>query len=243
MQIRDLEAGQPTDALGPLEAVPSLSDRVYQALKRHILSQALKAGTKLSVPQLARQLGVSRTPVKEALERLSKDGLVTTLPNRGAFVAILREQDVNEIYQMREILEGLAARLAAVTIDEALLDRLRDLMGRHEAAVARGDLDAHVTIDLEFHRTIRERAGNRRLMDALDTLQDQIRIVFRTSATIPGRMQKAVEEHRAILRALERRDPDAAETAARRHILHIREAVLAHLGGAVASGPASTGPR
>lgn len=242
MQIRDLDPSEPTDALRPLEMTPSLSDRVYGALKRHILSQRLKAGSKLSVPQLARQLGVSRTPVKEALERLSKDGLVTTLPNRGAFVAILRQQDVNEIYQMREILEGLAARLAAVTMDDALLDRLRDLMGRHEAAVDRGDLDAHVAIDLEFHRLIRERAGNRRLMDALDTLQDQIRIVFRTSATIPGRMQKAVEEHRAILEAFERRDPDAAEAAARRHILRIREAVLAYLGSAELPAPTSVGP-
>ncbi len=202
---------------------------MYQALKQYIADQRLKPGGKLSVPRLAAQLGVSRTPVKEALERLGKDGLVTTLPNRGAFVTIIRREDVDEIYQMREVLEGLATRLAATKIDSSLLARLRELLQKGEVAVSRGDISAHVTIDLEFHRLIRERAGNRRLFRALDNLQDQIRIVFRTSATIPGRMRKAVDEHHEILAALESGDAGRAEAAARDHIYRIREAVMAHM--------------
>ncbi|MDR7486871.1 MAG: GntR family transcriptional regulator [Armatimonadota bacterium] len=240
MPIRERTAPE-VDALGPLDAIPSLSDRVYEVLKRHLAERRLAPGSKLSVPRLARQLDVSRTPVKEALERLVRDGLVTTLPKRGAFVAILRTQDVDEIYQMREMLEGLAARLAAPAVDEPLVHRLRDLLEVHRAAVERDDLDAHVSADVEFHRAIRQRAGNRRLIHALDILQDQIRIVFKTSAAIPGRMRKAVEEHRAILAALERRDPDAAEAAARTHIRRIREAVLAHLDAGHLQGAGQVG--
>ncbi|MDQ7849257.1 MAG: GntR family transcriptional regulator [Armatimonadota bacterium] len=220
---------EPIQGLPPVEVLPSLSERVYVALKQSIAEQKLKPGSKLSVPRLAAALGVSRTPVKEALERLAQDGLVTMLPNRGAYVAILRWEDVNEIYQMREMLEGLATRLAADRMDDELLRRLRDLLQQGESAVRRRDIDAHIRIDLEFHRLIRARGGNRRLVRALDNLQDQIRIVFRTSATIPGRMPKALEEHRRILAALAAADPDQAERAARDHVRRIREAVLAHM--------------
>jgi DNA-binding GntR family transcriptional regulator len=95
--------------------------------------------------------------------------------------------------------------------------------------VRRGDLDAHIRIDLEFHRLTLERGGNRRLERVLQTLQDQIRIVFRTSATVPGRMVRAVEEHRRILAALTVGDPDLAEVAARAHVRTIREAVMAYV--------------
>lgn len=228
--------------LAPVESLPSVSDRVYQLLKRSIADQRLKPGSKLSVPRLAHQVRVSRTPVKEALERLAKDGLVTMLPNRGAYVTILRREDVGEIYQMREMLEGLATRLAAARIDAQLLERLRQLLREGEAAVRFSDIEAHIRIDLEFHRLIRERGGNRRLVRTLDNLQDQIRIVFRTSASIPGRMPKALEEHRRILEALETGDTDRAEWAARDHIRRIREAVLAHMEAAesVETGGATT---
>lgn len=228
-------AGDRLDSLSPMETGPSLSDRVYDTLLKHIVGQILKPGTRLSVPRLAHRLGVSRTPVKEALERLTQEGFVTTLPNRGAFVTIYRREDLDELYQLREVLEGLAARLAAPKMDSGLLEELRGLLSRGEAAVGKGDIFAHATIDLEFHRLIREQAGNRRLARTLDNLQDQIRVVLRTSATIPGSMQKALAEHRTILAALEVRDPDGAERATRSHVRRIREAVLMHMEATAAS--------
>lgn len=212
--------------LARVDAGPSLAERVYDTLKRFIIEQRLNPGSKLSVPRLAEQLGVSRTPVKEAVDRLAQEGLVTILPKRGAFVAILRQRDVEEIYEMREVLEGLASRLAAKRADPEFLRSLRLIHQRGEAAVQHSDLAAHTHIDLEFHRLIRERAENRRLIRALETLQQQIRIVFKTSATIPGRMQKAIAEHREILQALERGDPEEAERATRNHVRWIREAVV-----------------
>jgi DNA-binding GntR family transcriptional regulator len=238
MTARSAGVGEQSALVDPVDSLPSLSDRVYRALKRSIVDRRLKAGSKLSVPRLATQLNVSRTPVKEALERLAQDGLVMTLPNRGAFVAILNPSDVDEIYQMREVLEGLATRLASARMDGELGVRLRDLLRQGEAAVSRSDIDEHIRIDLEFHRLIRERAGNGRLIRSLDMLQDQVRIVFRTSAAIPSRMSKALEEHGSILDALEAADPDRAERAARNHIRRIREAVLNHMRGVRPEGAA-----
>ncbi len=229
MEFKAHDADESVEVLAPVEAVPSLSDRVYQTLKQYIVNQRLKPGSKLSVPQLAQQLAVSRTPVKEAIERLGQEGLVTMLPNRGAFVAIIREEDVGEIYQMREMLEGLASRLAAQKIDQDLLTKLRGLLVQGEAAVRRRDITAHTRFDLEFHRLIRERAGNHRLVRALDNLQDQIRVVFQTSATIPGRMAMAIEEHHRILEALESADANRAEEATRDHVRRIRQAVLKYM--------------
>ena len=212
-----------------VESLPNLSDRVYSILRHHIADQQLQGGSRLSVPRLAAQLGVSRTPVKEALERLARDGLVTMLPNRGAYVSLLRREDVDEIYQMREMLEGLATRVAAEQANPGLLSHLADLLRQGEVAVKAGNVEGHIQVDLEFHRLIRERAGNRRLIHALGNLQDQIRIVFRTSATIAGRMPQALDEHRRILAALRAGDPDEAEQAARNHVRRIRAAVLAHM--------------
>lgn len=222
----------PRDAaviMARVDAGPSLADRVYETLKRFIIEQRLSPGSKLSVPRLAAQLGVSRTPVKEAVDRLAQQGLVTVLPNRGAFVAILHQRDVEEIYEMREVLEGLASRLAAKRVDRDFLRLLQAIYRRGEAAVRQRDVAAHTHFDLEFHRLIREHAGNRRLTWALETLQQQIRIVFKTSATIPGRMQKAIAEHREILQALERGSPEDAELATRNHVRWIREAVVRFL--------------
>ncbi len=239
----DAQRGDQTAVLTPLKALPNLTDRVYDVLKQYIVDQRLKPGSKLSVPRLAEQLRVSRTPVKESLERLARDGLVTILSNRGAYVAILHRADVNEIYQMREVLEGLAAGLAAPNVDTKLLLELRRLLSEGEAAVGKGDIWTHANIDLTFHRLIRERAENRRLLRALESLQNQIRVVLRTSATIPGRMEKALAEHRRILSALEARDPTQAEDAARDHVRKIREAVLVHIqtveGPQVVAKPAS----
>ncbi len=236
MEFDAHDADESVDVLTPVETLPSLRDRVYHTLKQYIVNQRLKPGSKLSVPRLAQQLAVSRTPVKEAIERLGQEGLVTMLPNRGAFVAIIRAQDVGEIYQMREMLEGLASRLAVQKMDRGLLAELRRLLIEGEAVVRRGDIASHTRIDLEFHRLIRERAGNRRLVRALDNLQDQIRVVFRTSATIPGRMAMAIEEHHRILEALESADADRAEEATRDHVRRIREAVLTYMQAGEATG-------
>lgn len=224
----------PSVTLPRIENPAGLTALTYDAIRAAIVGRKLPAGSKLSVPELASRLRVSRTPVKEALTRLEREGLVTTVPNRGSFVSFLSADDVREVYQLREMLEGLVCRLAAEKVQAGHVRALRRLLRTQEQALRSANIDRIIQVDLEFHRYLRELAGNRRLKALLQNLQDQIRIVFATSITIPGRRQKAVAEHLKILAAIERRDPEAAERAAREHIAEVRAAVLAEL----TAGPA-----
>lgn len=219
----------PVGPLPQLEPPTSLAALAYQAIKAAITARTLPAGGRLSVPRLATQLKVSRTPVKEALARLEREGLVTTIPNRGSFVSLLGADDIREVYEIREMLEGLVARLAVQRAGPAAIRMLRALVRSQQKALRSADLDAIMKVDMEFHRRLRELAGNRRLNMLLQNLQDQIRIVFATSITIPGRREKAMAEHRGILAGVEKGDPEGAERAAREHIRNVREAVLASL--------------
>lgn len=230
----------PLDILTQLENRGSLTALVHQAIRTVITTRKLPAGGKLSVPDLARRLKVSRTPVKEALTRLEQEGLVTTIPNRGQFVVLLEADDAREIYQVREMLEGLVAHLAAAKADAGAIRALRRLLQAQEKALRSSDLQAIMRVDMEFHRRLRGLSGNGRAAALLQNLQDQIRIVFATSITIPGRREKAIAEHRRILAAIQKGDPDAAEQAAREHIRNIREAVLAWLAMGRDGGPPGT---
>lgn len=227
----------PLDALPQLGSPASLTALAYEAIRAAITDRKLPAGSKLSVPELASRLKVSRTPIKEALARLEREELVSTIPNRGAFVSFLGADDVREVYQLREMLEGLVARLAAEKVDAPAILTLKGLVRAQEKALRADDLPTIIKTDMEFHRRLRELAGNRRLDALLQNLQDQVRIVFATSITIPGRRQKAIAEHREILEAIERADPEAAERAARGHIRNVREAVLDSTGAS--NGPAT----
>lgn len=218
-------------ALPVLAPPASLTALAYEALRSAITARTIPAGSKLSVPQLASQLKVSRTPVKEALARLEREGLVTTIPNRGSFVSLLGAGDISEVYQIREVLEGLVARLAVERAERAAVPTLRALVRSQQAALRSGDVNAIMRVDMAFHRHLQALAGNERLTALLQNLQDQIRIVFATSITIPGRREKAIAEHRRILAAIERGDAAGAERAARDHIRNVREAVLASLPG------------
>jgi len=181
----------PADVLPRLENPASLTGLTYEAIRNAITGQKLPAGSKLSVPKLATRLNVSRTPVKEALARLERDGLVTTILNRGAFVSFLGFEDVREVYQLREMLEGLVARLVAEKAEASAIVTLKGLVRAQEKALRSGDREATMRMDMQFHRRLREFSGNRRVEVLLRNLQDQIRIVFATSIAIPGRREKA----------------------------------------------------
>jgi DNA-binding GntR family transcriptional regulator len=217
------------DPLSQLDRGKSLAVRAYEAIRTVITTQQLVAGSRLSVPALAQRLNVSRTPVKEALARLEREGLVATRTNRGACVAFLSAADVGEIYHLREALEGLAARLAAERASPADIRTLKGLIEAQEQALKLRDMDAVMDVDMEFHRRLRELSGNR-LATILQNLEDQVRTVLATSITIPGRREQATREHRTILTSIERHNPRLAEGAARDHIRNIREAVLAFIG-------------
>lgn len=211
------------EALSPRQRV---ADSVYELVVRAILRGDLRPGSRLSVPGLAARLAVSRTPVREAVQRLVSEGLAIEEPHRGAAIATFETRELIEIYELREALEGLAARLAASRIDEPALEALRSELAEHRAAVADGDAAAHFDLDLRFHRLIGEAAGNANLAQALGVLQSKVRLAMLSTAVTAG-PAPALADHEAILEAIASRDPDHAEAAARAHIARLTELLRA----------------
>ena len=210
--------------VAPIENDGLLLDRVVDAVREAILGGAIAPGTRLSVPELARQLNVSRTPAREALQRLQHEGLVTMTPRRGAEVLGGQPGDLAELFEYREALEGMAARLAATRMTEDEKARLEKSFEAHAAAVGRGDVLDHIEQDREFHQIFIAGARNKRIADELARIRSQLAIITRTMSAAPGALaQPVIDIHRSILEAIKSSDGRAAELAARSHVKGILE--------------------
>jgi len=207
-----------------------LGDQVYAIIWEQIVSHRLRPGDKVSDLRLSEELGVSRTPVREALHRLAQDGVVRTENRRGFFVTSFSNQDVNEVYDIRTALEVLAVRLALPHLTDGELDESRRAVEEAHAEIIHGVEGAEerwLTIDRAFHQLIAQRAGNRRLEGFLDGLQTQLGVfqVYGIHSS-PLRLL-SIAHHQAILAALKARDSAAAEQAMERHIQEVKMWVLA----------------
>jgi DNA-binding GntR family transcriptional regulator len=213
----------PHDAFEPLSPGDALADRAYEVLRSAILSNALPPGTSLSVPELARQLRVSRSPVREAVQRLTGDGLATHVRHRGAEVSRVDLDDLRDLYVVRELLEGLAARLATERLDHESLAELRAVIDEHEAALAEGaETRAHIELDRRFHRIVRELAANPHLTAVLEPIAGRSHSALHTLWRSAEAPRLALQEHRQIVDAMVTGDPELAERAARQHIARLR---------------------
>ena len=199
----------------PITAV----ERAVTAIREGIRDGRYALGQRLVEAELTKVLGVSRGPLREAMWRLAGEGLVTIEPNRGVMVRRLTEQDLIEIYEIRELLEGLAARRAATRIDEdqhrALLDKANKQC-RH--AQRTNDVTAYMEANEAFHDTIVEISGNDRLFDLITQLRLPLfRLQFQRMLT-PGSARQSVDEHADIYKAITDADPARAERAMRKHV-------------------------
>ena len=220
-----------SDVLSPLQSDELLADRAYRELSQAIVSRGLEPGTRLSVPELARQLGVSRSPVREAVQRLIYDGLAEDRGRRGAVVARIEPDDFLSLLELRELLEGFAAGRAALHATDEDIARLRGLVERHRNDIGQSEMDdvAHVEYDLEFHSAIRDAAKNEDLTMALARMQVRSHLSYATLWRQPRRAEHALAEHEAIVDAVAASDLDAAEAAARAHIGAVRDRYVASL--------------
>ncbi len=205
--------------------VEGLAAQAYDRLRDSIVSGELAPGEALLEVRLAERLGMSRTPVREALRVLARDGFVEAQAARGYVVPRGSVEDLRELFDLRESLEGLAARSAAVRATAAEIAEFERLCQKYDRA---RDLDAWTRIGTEFHRGILAAARNRRLARTLDALNAQI-VMTRRSVLSAGetRHDAARRAHRAILDAIAARSPDAAERAARDHVRATYESALA----------------
>lgn len=212
-----------------LRNYPNKTRRVYEILLEDIATRKFQPGERLIEKDLADKLGVSKTPVREALSRLERGRLVEVLPYRGAFVAKLSYDDVIEIYDLRGVMEGLAARRAVKKIEEKQIEELRSIIQSLEDCVNNGDLESYSVFDLKFHDLLGSISGNSRLLQMLQSLRNQIKILMSTSVILPGRAANSLAEHERIMDAIVKGDADLAERFAREHVKKVKEAVLENL--------------
>lgn len=201
-------------------------ETAYRRLLEEIRLGRLQPGVRLRESELADRLGISRTPVREAIRQLESDGLVVHLPRQGATVRTLDYSEIMELYEMRAVLEGTAARLAARAASEVELAELRAL--NEELAKAPHGGQAY-ELNRLFHLTLLDAAKNRFLIKGANALQKTLYILGPTTLLDSERAERAVDEHRLILAALEARDGARAESVMREHIEAAQAARLRNL--------------
>jgi GntR family transcriptional regulator, rspAB operon transcriptional repressor len=214
-----------TDPAKPAGAVFSgrhdrrkVTDWVYEEVRQAIVDLRLKPGEPLREATMAEQLGVSKTPVREALTRLEQEGLVETTSFKGAVVSSYSNDDLQDIYELRELLEGAAARAAASGPSADTLERLRTLSAASRKLRDAGDLTALAGLLGEFDEIVYGQVTNRRIRALIENLKAHLARIGRLTEDIPGRVEASVEEHERIVEAIVGRDPDEAERLMRIHI-------------------------
>jgi len=217
--------------LTPHSARGRTTDIVTEALREAILDGLLLPAAWLREDELAEALEVSRTPVREALRRLADEGLVIKTAHHGTVVASISFEEVLALYVVRQNLEGLAARLAAVKGPPDVAEKLRRIGDKMRREAERGDASATAQLNLEWHRTLLEAAANPYLTRFLNQVEYAVRRLPVTTFVQPGRAEQVLAEHDAVVRAVAARDPDAAEAAAREHMQRSREVRLSMMLG------------
>jgi DNA-binding GntR family transcriptional regulator len=195
-----------------------MTDWVTEELRKAIVELRLRPGAPLREVALAEQLGVSKTPLREAFARLEQEGLVETTSFKGAVVTGYSERDLNEIYDLRALLEGAAARSAAEGSTADMLAALSDVVARSRELRDAGDLEALAGLHEEFDVIVYAQVTNERIVALIENLRAHLTRIGKLTVGIPGRVEASVEEHAAIVDAIAAHDPDEAERLMRVHI-------------------------
>ena len=197
----------------------SLSGWATEILRHAILEGYFEPGERLDQDAIAQELGVSRTPLREAIAALESEGLLESQPHRGVFITEISRRDIRDVFSLRALLEAEVARQAAVSVPDNVLDSLEDALAEAQKAYEDGDDVAQFEADRHFHETLRQYAGNRLLVEVLNGVNNRISAVRRFAQTKPGpHVDEFAAEHLAILQALKQRDAERAAALMRRHL-------------------------
>ena len=200
----------------------SLSHRVYQKIRNDILERRYKENEELKESALGKDLGVSRTPVREALRQLELEGLVTIVPNKGAYVTGISTKDVKDIYAIRSSLEGLAVRWAIEHITSQQIDELEEILMLSEYYLKKeSSAEQIMELDGKFHSILYEASGSRMLRNLMLGFHDYVKSTRMNSVVTEDRARRSVREHRQILKAIQEEDVDMAEQLANEHIWQV----------------------
>jgi DNA-binding GntR family transcriptional regulator len=210
-----------TDGVAPQRG--SMPDAVADALREAILDGALQPGSWLREAEVARELKVSRTPVRDAFRILAVEGLVTLNANQGAVVSPMTSDDILELYATREVLEGLAARLAARRAPQRCIEEFAPLIAQMRAVGESGEFGDLSRLNFQFHAIIRDAAGNRYLERSLAQVQNAARRFPDPTLGLPGRVIESIDEHVRLADAIGKGDSEEAERLAVAHMRHLSE--------------------
>lgn len=205
-----------------LENYKPLREVVFETLREAIISGQLSPGERMMEVQLAEEMGVSRTPVREAIRKLELEGFVVMIPRKGAYVAGISYKDIADVFEIRAALESLAAGLAAERITEEELEDLE----RTLLQVSSADTTNIVERDTDFHDIIYQASRNTRLIQIINNLREQIQRFRTTSLAFPGRMKEAIEEHKKMTEAIAERNVQLAQNLALEHIENAENSML-----------------
>jgi len=208
----------------------SLHDELVVILRDMIIAGELAPGARVSEPDLCVRFGVSRTPLREALKVLAAEGLVQLLPRRGARIARITEQEIEELFPIMGVLEGLAAERAAAVMTQVQARRLEALHAAMRAAYERADWTGYSKANRAIHEYVFEIAGNGALTQQYQQLMVRIHAVRFVARKSPERWREAVEDHERLMRALRARDGAAAFAIMREHLRHKADTVRDALG-------------
>ena len=203
-----------------------LREVVYEELKMQILKGSIIPGTRMMEVELAEEMGVSRTPIREAIRKLEKEGLVTIEPRRGAYASMISTEDMVEILEVRQDLEGLAAYFAADRMTDEKMEELREVSNSYNEAVKSGKMEDMIKYDTRFHHIIVESCRNKILVQMIEQLQELVlrfRYIYYDNFR---RAENMPDEHEAIVAAISEGNADKARAAADIHIDRLKELVM-----------------
>ena len=215
-------------AVAPLENVPTFADRAYAALKDVIVTLGVydrPGEVRLDERQLAQELGISRTPVREAMAQLEREGFVRSVPRRGIYVVRKTKREVIEMITAWAALESMAARLITLTASASDIATLREMFATFENGTLHAKLDEYSEVNIEFHQTIIRMSGNSVLIALAENLFTHMRMIRRKTIGEQDRDDRSIRDHMNIIHALEARDTERAEDLVRNHALGLAEHV------------------
>jgi len=201
----------------------NLNERVYEVIRDMIVSRELRPGERIIEEELAEKLGVSRTPIMRALIRLNQEGLIEKIPRKGTYVKKFLLKDALAIYDVREVIEGLAARLAASSITDKQIQKMREIFEKAESLTKKEHFDAYVKADMKFHELLVQASGNKIILEIINNFRLRINSFNIGLIRSPS---ETLKEHLAIIDALSKHKADLAEKLVRQHIRTTRERLI-----------------
>jgi DNA-binding GntR family transcriptional regulator len=206
-----------------------LSEDIADSIRAAIIKGKFKPGEKISEGDLAESMGISRTPLREAFRKLENEGFIEIIPRKGAVVTGIDPNEVNDLYEIKSTLEGLAARLASANMQKRDIKRLERINEELKDLIDKNDLEAFYRAHTKFHEVFNKLSANRRLIHMISNLNDHFKRFGIVSLTFPGQYEKAIKQHGEIIEAFKKGDEKAVEEKVRTNVMTGGKVLIQHL--------------